>query len=229
VNEAVALADPDDDEQLDEVEPAGGSFFAAHDPFVDDVDDVLRADDAAAERVWRMFVRDSNAHGFDARSRKSRAASDALRAQYADGRRVRRSPNGRIKMALKEAVTAAHAALTKKLGRAPSVREVFDVVGGDDKIQNVRNILTRSGLAVTKTKGAGAEKVAKVPRNALVKLKAGPPADLVVPGLAAKQKPERPAKPAAASAVLAALYAEMKSLEAQLAKVRKCLDLLESP
>ena len=60
----------------DDVEP---SFFHDSDGWDGaSFDEIDRADRLVCASVWRMFVRDSNSHGFDARSRQSKQATKAL-------------------------------------------------------------------------------------------------------------------------------------------------------
>lgn len=65
----------DDNAAEDDAPPTRLSFFAHADIDADGLEAVERADDAACRAVWTTFVKDSNARGFDARSRAQKAAA----------------------------------------------------------------------------------------------------------------------------------------------------------
>lgn len=143
----VLEAEPEDEPQDEDEAPLARPSFFAED------------DDAACAAVWALFVKASNAAGFDARSASSKASTEALRRRCL--------PQRETTMATKteDKVLTAYRNLKAKLGRVPGNLELADalgITGANDTARAVaagklRGPLIAKGLAESGPRG-GARK-----------------------------------------------------------------------
>lgn len=157
----------DDVDAEDDTPPTRVSFFAHVDVDADGIEAVERADDAACRAVWTMFVKDSNARGFDARSRQQRAAAKAktpwrrAAAVETTDQREEQPMNGTttngassaLSKDLRETLTAYNA-LKKQAGRVPMATEIAPALGvGVNAVRYRLDQLAKLGLAEKAPRG----------------------------------------------------------------------------
>lgn len=187
-------AEPDTDLEPDDARPRRVSFFAEDDS----------AADAVCAQVWTIFAKDSNAHGFDARSMRSIRASRALAGRRAETPPVHETTREKP-MSLTERqqrVLDAYRACRGE-GREPSHLELADMAGIQTKNASSRQALVsvvmrelrKLGLVGAPRRGPGAKSATPAASPA----PAPPPARTPAP---------KPARAASTDPVVAALIAK---------------------
>lgn len=163
-----------EDQEDEEDEPLVRTLFFAEGP---------DADERVCAAVWTMFVKSSNAHGFDARSSAVRKNSARIARLRAEGKHVAfdgyvpanagREPT----MTTEDQALAAYRELTKKHGRPPTNPELAESLGlkgptETARIQaawKLRKALVEKGLAEPSARGGARPEKKSTAKPAFVK------------------------------------------------------------
>lgn len=228
-------SDASDEAQEEDEPPTRISFFADGD----------RADELVCNAVWNIFAKDSNARGFDCRSKGSIAASKNLaRQRVARGESAQIKPPKRIEVnSMKDdptdlterekALLAAYRAHVEKHGKPPSRIELGRAVGikaateasMQSSVYSATKRLVDLGL-MPKGKPGGA------PKGTRARVETAKPAKVAS---IRRPSPARPSKapvsdvPRSASSSLEVLRGELALVERRAGALRDAIAILESP